>query len=298
MKKRRSFTFIAALAILLVIAFGGTAIAQDGGESSPSSALAAALTAACRANDAQFSNYLTADNAAAFRALSQDQRASFMRRFSFADGAGKPLISSDTQNHTVFRCNAPEGTAEFRFGDTRTRENLAFVPITVVDGQQTEFGLVRENGGWRLLSLGLVLLDVPALSKEWSAADLTAREDATVTALRSLADAVQTYRNAYGKLPESLAQMGPAPKGEISPEQADLVDERVAAGREGGYRFQYRIVPDARGNDLAFEVVATPDDYGKTGRRSFLLDASGKVHGVDNHGQIATADDPLIAESP
>ncbi len=270
--------------------------AQDGRENDPSAALSAALTAACRGNETEFANYLTADNVAAFRALPEEQRAALLKRFSLTDGPGKPLLSSDAQNHRVVRCEAPEQTAEFRFGDTRTHENLAFIPVEVVDSQQTQFGLVRENGGWRLLSLGLVLLDIPQLSKQWAAEDLAAREDAAVATLHSLADAIASYRRAFGKLPESLGQLGPAPKDQISPEQASLVGAELAAGSSAGYHFRYRIVPGTDGSDESFELAATPDDYGKTGQRSFFLDAEGKVHGADKHGTVAAPDDPLIAD--
>ncbi|HXJ16657.1 MAG TPA: hypothetical protein VNM68_05605 [Candidatus Polarisedimenticolia bacterium] len=288
----------AATAIAMALAVPASAAAPQARDSDPASTLAAALTAACRGNATQFSNYLTADNAAAFRALPEAQRAAFLKRFSLADGSGRPLLSSDLQNHTVLRCMSQGGTAEFRFGDARTRENLAFIPVTVVDAQQTEFGLVREGGEWRLLSLGLVLLDVPQLSKQWAEGEVAAREESAIANLRTLSEAVETYRRAYGKLPESLAQLGPAPKDQISPELASLVNEHLAAGSEGGYRFRYRIVPAAEGDSVAFELAAMPDDYGKTGRRSFLLDAAGKVHAADNHGAMATSEDPLVPSAP
>ena len=269
--------------------------AQDSHEADPSSALSAALGAACRQNEAQFANYLTSDSAAAYRALPEDERTALLKRFSLAEGAGKTLVSSDNHGHTVLRCEAPEHTVEFRFGDVRSRENLAFVPVTVVDSQETDFGLVRENGGWRLISLGLVLLDIPQLARQWNAQDIGAREDAAVAALRGRADAIQSYRRAFGKLPESLAQLGPAPKDQISPELASLVDEHLASGSAAGYRFRYRIVPAASDDDATFEVAATPDDYGKTGQRSFFLDGSGKIHGADKRGTVAALDDPLIA---
>jgi type II secretory pathway pseudopilin PulG len=287
-----------AVTLILMLSLSATGVrAQEGHEPEPVAALTAALSAACRANETQFSNYLTADNVVAFRGLPDAQRAALMKRFSLADEAGKPLISSDAQDHTVFRCAAPEGTAEFRFGDVRTRENLAFVPVSVINSQKVEFGLVRENGGWRLLSLGLVLLDIPELSKQWAEGDLAAREDAAIATLRDLGEAIQRYRRAYGKLPDSLAQLGPAPKNEISPELADLVDEHLAAGSEGGYRFRYHII-SASQDETAFELVAIPEDYSKTGRRSFFLDSAANVHGADNHGGAATADDPLIPSSP
>jgi len=116
-----------------------------------------------------------------------------------------------------------------------------------------------------------------------------------IATLHGLADAIQSYRRAFGKLPESLAQLGPAPKDEISPDQASLVSEQLAAGKADGYEFRYRIVPAANESDSTFELAATPDDYGKTGQRSFFLDGAGKLHGADKHGSVAAPADPLIA---
>lgn len=289
---------ILSVALFLIFGLFGSVqlAAQESQDSGPAAALSAALTAACRADQDHFANYLTRDNASAFRALPEDQRVAFLDRFSLTSQAGKTLISTDAQNHTVLRCEAPQVTVEFRFGDARTSENLAFIPVTVAASEQTEFGLVRESGGWRLLSLGLVLLDIPQLSKQWAQTRESSQEEGALASLRSLRDAVETYRRAFGKLPESLAQLGPAPKDEISPEQASLVNEHLAAGTEGGYHFRYRIVPAAEQTDEKFELAATPDDYGKTGRRSFFLDTDAKVHAADRHGSVGGPDDPLIED--
>lgn len=297
---------LAILFALVLFAESSFAVSQPGAPESqaqaPSdaaSALAGALSAACRGSEANFAEYLTADNAAAFRALPEDERASFMRRFSLSDQAGRPLVSNDVKNHIVFRCMTDQQTAEFRFGDVRVRENLAFIPVSVVNAEETQFGLVRENGGWRLLSLGLVLLDVPQLSKQWAESDVAAKEEAAIASVHSLAQAIQTYRDAYHKLPESLAQLGPAPTNQISDEQADLIEEKLASGSVGGYQFRYRQASAATLDDPpAFEIAATPETYGKDGRRSFFLDSSGKLHGADKQGQMANADDPLVAGSP
>jgi hypothetical protein len=296
MKTRGNFTALLA-ATVFAAAAAMPAYAQDGHDAHDSespAALSAALAAACRANTDQFAKYLTADNAAAFRAMPEEQRASFMKRLSLSDEAGKPLISSDPQQHIVLHCETSGGSGEYRFGEARVRENLAFIPVTVGGTQQTEFGLVRETGGWRLLSLGLLLLDIPQLSKQWVEQDFAAREDAVVQTLRGLADAIQTYVRAWGKLPESLAQLGPAPTDQISPEQASLVNEHLAAGSQRGYSYRYRIVPAQDGSETAFELAASPEDYGKTGHRSFFLDSKGKVHGADKHGAVATQEEPLI----
>lgn len=271
------------------------AAAQERAASDAATALTAALSAACRANQTQFANYLTADNATAFKALPDNQRVALMRRFALTDDPGAPLASSDPQNNVVLRCEAAKATVEYHFGKPRIHESLAFIPVTVINLEDTEIGMIRENGAWRLLSLGVVLLDIPQLAKQWEAADLVAREEAAVQTLRDLAGAIQAYNRAWGKLPESLAELGPAPPGQISPEQAALVNANLAAGKQGGYLFRYRINPDTAGNDTKFELAATPDKYGQNGRRSFFLDNDGKIHGDDKHGVVATPEDPLIA---
>jgi hypothetical protein len=286
--------FLSSAATILFFGFFGTPAIQVQEASDPAAALSAAIVAACRGNEAQFSNYLTADSATAFRALPAQQRTEFLKRFSLSDRPGKPLSSTDQQNHAVLLCQTPSGSVQYRFGAARVHENLAFIPISVVDGEQAEFGLVRENGGWHLLSLGLVLLDIPQLAKQWVEEDLRAREEAAIDALRSLSDAVQTYNRAFGKLPESLAELGPAPKGQISPEQASLASADLAAGKQNGYLFRYRIVPNPSGNDTNFELAATPEAYDRLGRRSFFLDSDGKIHAADKHGAVAVSDDPLM----
>lgn len=294
MKSRIAFTRIiigAAVALLAAV----PAFAQEARDSEPPAALSAVLSAACRANQDQFAKYLTADNAAAFRALPEDQRTALLKRLSLLDEAGRPLISADPQQHTVLRCETSGGSTEYRFGDARVRENLAFIPVTVTGSHATEFGLVKETGGWRLLSLGLLLLNIPQLSKQWVEQDFAAREDAAIQTLRGLADAIQTYVRAWGKLPESLAQLGPAPMDQVSPELASLVNEHLAAGSQGGYSFRYRILPAPNEADSTFELGATPDEYGKTGRRSFFLDSKIKIHAADKHGAVASPEDPLIS---
>jgi hypothetical protein len=283
-----------ALAFLFFTA--PAAPAQEAATPDSAAALSDALVAACKANETQFADFLSGSNPAAFRALPSTQRAEFIKRISLSDLPGKPLISSDGNGHTVLHCRAPNTTVEYRFGAPRVHETLAFIPVTVVNSEETEFGLIHETGGWKLLSLGLVLLDIPQLSRQWAQADLAAREDAIIATLRTTFEAVQTYHRAFGRLPESLAELGPAPKDQISPEQASLISAELAKGTQGGYEFRYRIVPDISGNDTEFELAATPKPYGANGHRSFFLDASGKVHGDDKHGAVGTVDDPLVAD--
>ncbi len=287
-------TASALLALIATLTVPAPSRAQDGKEADPAAALTSALTAACKQNELQFAIYLTADNAAAFKNLSADQRTTVLHRFALVDSPGKPLLSNDADGHAVVRCEAAAGTAELRFGATRVRENLAFIPIRSGNTEPTEFGLVRESGGWRLLSVGILMFDVAQLAERWAEQDLQSHEDSAANILLDLGDAIDRYHDAYGQLPEKLAQLGPAPKNEVSPDLANLIPADVASGQRGGYRYKYRVIDDADGNATSYELAATPEQYGKTGRRSFLLDSSKKLHGADKHGDLATAEDPIV----
>jgi len=299
--KSNSKSRASLLAILLLVPPARPAAAQAATttqaseEKTASAALSAALVAACRQNEAVFGHYLTTENENAFRTLPKEERTAILRRFSLTDDPGRALLSSDPSNHTILRCEGKGPTVEFRFGNERLHENIAFVPLQVVDGRSIEFGLVREGGGWRLLSVGLLLLNIPELSKQWTLQALEARENEAVASLRSLALAIAAYNRAYNQLPNSLKQLGPAGKDGVSPQAAQLVDDDLANGERDGYRFRYRVVPATDGGPDGFEIAAQPVEYSKTGNRSFFLDAQGKVHSADHQGAFGTVDDPVLA---
>jgi hypothetical protein len=306
----RSSVFVA----LLLVASSPCLRAQSANPSAaaqsvPADALGSALTAACREDAAAFAAYLTAPNAAAFRALPAMQQAEFLKRFVLLDAPGNPLLSTGSEGHPVMRCESGGLVSEMGFGATELRDNLAFIPVDVrqapPESQRVRFGLVRESGSWKLLSVGLLLLDVPAMQQQWAEADLAAREAQAVAQLRKIADALKSYQTAFGRLPETLAWLGPADKGGISPEHASMVDEQLAAGETSDYRFRYSIVPagsgfagsadeSERNKAAGFALAATPVAYGKTGRRSFYLDAAGILRGADKQGAVATSTDPKV----
>jgi hypothetical protein len=299
---KSALTIVCAAAGLLSATAAQT---QQPAPASPEVALSGALSAACRQDPAAFANFLTSDNATAYRALPAPQRTAFMKRFVLLEDPGRPLLSTSATGHPVVRCESPGISTEMRFGETRSRENLAFIPMEIpLPGEPSRsitFGLVREGGSWKVLSVGLILLDIPSMQKQWEQADMEAREEEAIAALRKLATALETYRRAYGKLPDALEPLGPAPKGGISPEAAGLIDADLSAGNKEGYAIRYRIVP-AGGNlpeedasqAAKFELAATPIEYGKTGRRSFFLDSGGILRGADKQGAVATPADPRM----
>jgi hypothetical protein len=304
----RTSASLFAYAILLGLVLGIVApdiSAQRGATpiSDPAQALEETLTAACRHDEAAFANHLTSDNAQAYRALTQERRVALLKRFVLLEDPGKPLLST-SDGRTVVRCEAASVTSEMRFGATETRENLAFIPVSVPEGVETQsvrFGLVRESGQWKLLSLGLLLLDIPVLRRQWEESDLQARERSAIAALRQVSGALKSYQSAYGDLPETLEQLGPPSRDGASPEAAGLLDSELAKGLAGGYRLRYAIVPvggeeneSERNRTAGFSLAATPVVYGKDGRRSFFLDSGGTLRGADKNGAVATTDDPTV----
>lgn len=282
---------------LLCFPFASPLLAQSQPPSppDPSLALNSALVAACKENETDFAKYLSGDNPDAFHNLPGTERVSLMQRFILLDSPGRPLLDTDPQGHPILRCESDDATQTFKFGAPRINGNLAYIPITIAAGRTVQFGLVREGDDWRLLSLGLLMIDIPQLEAQWAELALQDRERGAIDTLKEIADAIHTYQNAFGKLPDTLAQLGPAKNG-ASPSAANLLDAGLAAGKEGGFAFRYVLVP-APGGAPSYELSATPLEYGKSGKRSFLMDREGKIHGADKRGATATSDDPIVSET-
>lgn len=284
------------LVLAAVLAAAGPLAAQDKSPSPPSESLAEALIAACRQQAGEFSRYLPEESAEAYRNLPQLQQQELMRRLVAVREAGKPLRSTSLDGEPVLRCTSPSETTELRLGHARVHGNLAFVTVTLPSGRTADFGLVRDADGWRLVSLGLLMLNIPELKKEWAEQETVSRELRAVASLRQIAGAAETYRKGFGQLPETLVQLGPAPKEGISPDAANLIDAALAAGQKDNYSFRYRVYSPAGGPDARYEIIATPIQYGPGGKRSFYLDSSGVLRGGDKNGDIAGPDDPRLSD--
>lgn len=289
------------LCALAMISFSPKVLfaAQQGQEADPVTALAAALLAACRQQESAFAIYLTAEGRNAFETLPQAYRVELMKRFSLLESAGRPAVTDDAQGRKVVVCETETARVELAAGPARIGENVAFVRLDAGSGRRTEIGLVREGGGWRLLSVGLLLLDLPELAKQWEAAEIQAREATVVSALERLRNALLTYRRTYGRLPGELRALGPPASGAAGAEAAGLAEPEFLSERYAGYRILYRPVRPAGETGASappqtFVLLAAPVDYPRSGRRSFQLSAEGELRGGDKQGALATGADPRI----
>ena len=315
----------AILALLTLFACaGGSARAQEkspalsspnltkASPGTPVAALRDLLSAACSQSEEGFAKFLTSRNAQSFAHLTAAARVALMKRLVLLDEPGKPSVTTNEAGRPTVRCEGPALATEMRIGGPVTEDNLAFLPLEIrnaadrsavtnnnddasPDAREIQIGLVHDSGGWKLLSVGLLLLDLPSLEIEWNRASMDQNERDAIRTLKEVAKAIETYRRTYTKLPGSLSNLGPPAKGASTSAAAGLVDAELAAGSKSGYAFRYVIVgASAVGAPARYALAATPLVYGTTGRRSFFVDENGLIHGADRQGTLASGADPRV----
>ena len=271
--------------------------------SEPTAVLREILMAACAQDPKQFSGNLTLRNAAAFARMMPATQATLLKRFVLLDKAGTSRSENDEAGNLTVFCYTPEITTQMQIGKAEVHDNLAYLPLVVKDStdstdanaRRVTMGLVRENGQWKLLSLGLLLLDLPSLGEEWDRAEIPANEKSAVASMKELAAAIEKYRDTYTHLPQALSELSAPAKGAAKSGHAGLLGPELAAGRKDGYFFRYVIVGASDvGAPAKYEVAAIPIEYGRTGTRSFFRDTSGVLHGGDRQGAVGTSLDPKI----
>lgn len=272
-------------------------------QGAPGIALGKAIAAACSQNQVEFTRFLTIRNKESFSRMTPAARVALMRRFVLLNEPGKATISANPSGRPGVRCETPGVTTEMQIGGAEIHDNVAFLPMDLHDvtdstgasARQINMGLVREEGEWKLLSLGILLLDLPSLETEWDEAEIAATEKDALESLKTIASAVYSYRAKYLHLPESLAKLAAPARGKPSLEAAGLLDGELAKGDKNGYTFRYVI---AGASDLGapakYQLSATPLHYGRTGRRSFFRDSNGVVHAADHQGAVGNESDPKV----
>ncbi len=272
-------------------------------ESDPALILRDTLMAACSQNVPEFTHALTLRNAEAFARMTPAARSTLLKRFVLLDKPGEPSSEQGASGVLIVRCKTPEITTEMEIGKPELRENIAYLPLSVRDASSSDdsalhkvtMGLVREGGRWKLLSLGLLLLDLPSLEQEWDRAEIKANEQSALASLQKLSDAVEAYRKTYTRLPDTVTVLGPSSDGASKPDHAGLLDSDLVGGRKDGYIFRYVVVGATTSGALAkYEIAAIPAEYGRSGVRSFFRDSSGAVHGADHQGAVGSTVDPRV----
>jgi len=118
------------------------------------------------------------------------------------------------------------------------------------------------------------------------AARKAANESSAIYSLRTISSAEMIYQSEfqkYGTLQELAAN--------------NLIDQSLGSGVKNGYRFTVKLTndnPDSSG----FAVIGVPDDYRKTGTRSFYVDETLVIRASNNLGMPASSNDAPLDATP
>ena len=113
-------------------------------------------------------------------------------------------------------------------------------------------------------------------------------EAGAIRSLQTLLSAEATYQATTGNGDYGTIE-------EVSKEK--LIDYVLGEGHRYGYLFRVRLEKRSSESQAAFQIVAVPRTYLKTGRRSFYIDETGVIHAADKNGAEASlADDPLVID--
>jgi hypothetical protein len=112
--------------------------------------------------------------------------------------------------------------------------------------------------------------------------DSAGNERCTVLAMRGLYKAEKTYLNTAGS-----GSFG----GLTDLYNAGLIRLSLSGGQSHGYYFAITVFAAP---NPSFKIVAIPQNYGVTGRRSFYIGMDGILRGGDKQGQPADQNDPPI----
>lgn len=145
----------------------------------------------------------------------------------------------------------------------------------VYGGQGLAIAGLTTNLVWLVVALPIIAaIAIP----NFLAAHQAANEGAAIATLRRISAAEESYqskRHMYGTLAE------------LSEEH--LIEPNLATGVHSGYRFWVRVSGYSVTNSVPdFEATAVPLDYGKSGRRSFLIDETGVIRASDIQGREAS----------
>jgi type IV pilus assembly protein PilA len=132
------------------------------------------------------------------------------------------------------------------------------------------FNARRARRGFSLIELliviAIILIIAAIAAPKLNIARMQAQEMAAVRTLTTIHVAETSYFSQFGKFAENLAQLGPPAGGAAGPAAADLISGDLAAGQKTGYVFTVSASKEG------YSIVAVPQIFGQTGRRTFFSD--------------------------
>lgn len=141
----------------------------------------------------------------------------------------------------------------------------------------------HREGGFTLIELliviAIILIIIAIAAPQMGKIRMNAQEMRAASELRTINTAQQQYISQFGHYATSLAELGPPTGGNAAegPSASGLIPAGLATGVSSGYNFT------VNGTAGGYSVLAVPQTYNGTGRRSFFSDQSLTIH--QNWGQ-------------
>ena len=133
-----------------------------------------------------------------------------------------------------------------------------------------------------VISIILVILAiaVPKMNTQMQGA----REMAVIREIGTIHQAETQYSSQFGKFATNLAQLGPPAGGPEGPEASNIIPSPWPTGKRTG-------IPTRSGTPSGYAIIAVPDSFGNSGRRTFYSDQTLVIR--NNWGQ-----EPATPASP
>jgi prepilin-type N-terminal cleavage/methylation domain-containing protein len=130
----------------------------------------------------------------------------------------------------------------------------------------------RGQRGFSLIELlivvAIILILAAIAAPKLNQNRMQAQETATIREIQTIHTAQTQYYSQFGRYAANLTELGPPAGGQAGPSGADLIPGELAKGQHSGYKFTLT------GNPQGYSIVAVPEAFGNTGRRTFFSDQS------------------------
>jgi prepilin-type N-terminal cleavage/methylation domain-containing protein len=138
------------------------------------------------------------------------------------------------------------------------------------------FSRRRDRRGFSLIELlivvAIILILAAIAAPKLNQNRMHAQETAAISEIKTIHTAQTQYYSQFGRYATALPELGPPAGGQSGPSGADLIPGELAKGVHSGYKFTMT------GGPAGYQILAVPETFGNTGRRTFFSDQSNVIH--------------------